>query len=204
MINSLGYWRKGSCGWLQGDVIFDSHYVPPVLEWSSFMMCQWHLPAHLHLLCHLSQLLLQLSVMMTFFAFFPISLVGLMQGTSFLPSRYFLPIMILDSCLAHTLNFLQTFFTTTSVHVLVLELQVYSCSQQMCSSVFWFPLHCCHFFSWENMILQCLQVFFSCSLRFGLLYRIQISCWNIDLNEGWCTGFQDETECFRVGNLTEA
>ena len=32
MINSLGYWRKGSCGWLQGDVIFDSHYVPPVLE----------------------------------------------------------------------------------------------------------------------------------------------------------------------------
>ena len=35
MINSLGYWRKGSCGWLQGDVIFDSHYVPPVLEWGT-------------------------------------------------------------------------------------------------------------------------------------------------------------------------
>ena len=33
-------------------------------------------------------------------------------GRFFLPPRYFLPIMILDSCLPHTLNFSQTFFTT--------------------------------------------------------------------------------------------
>ena len=122
--------------------------------------------------------------------------VGSDAGRFFPPPRYFLPVMILDSCLAHDFELFADILCHTSIHVLVLKLQVYSCSQQACSSVFWFPLHCCHFFSWENMILQHLQVFFSHSLRFGLLYRIQILCQNVDLNEGWCTGFQDKTECF--------
>ena len=81
-------------------------------ERSCFTMCQWHPPAHLHLLCHLSQLLLQLSVMMMFFCLFPHFFSGSDARHFFPPPRYFLPIMILDSCLAHTLNFSQTFFTT--------------------------------------------------------------------------------------------